>query len=55
MLRCASSCVIAAYVKIRLIPHDSRALPEPARAKAGGAFYEAVGPVVFYVLRVREE
>jgi hypothetical protein len=28
--------------KVRLIPHDLRALPEPAPAKAGGAFYEAV-------------
>jgi hypothetical protein len=27
MLRCASSLVIAAYTKVRLIPHDSRALP----------------------------
>jgi hypothetical protein len=27
MLRCASSFVIAAYAKVRLIPQDSRALP----------------------------
>jgi hypothetical protein len=27
MLRCASSFVVAAYVKVRLIPHDLRALP----------------------------
>jgi hypothetical protein len=27
MLRCASSFVIAAYTKIRLIPQDSRVLP----------------------------
>jgi hypothetical protein len=27
MLRCASSFVIAAYGKVRLIPQDSRALP----------------------------
>jgi hypothetical protein len=27
MLRCASSLVIAAYGKVRLIPQDSRALP----------------------------
>jgi hypothetical protein len=27
MLRCASSFVIAAYTKVRLIPQDSRALP----------------------------
>jgi hypothetical protein len=27
MLRCASPFVIAAYVYVRLIPHDSRALP----------------------------
>src|SRR4030042_738308 len=27
MLRCASSFVIAAYATVRLIPHDSRALP----------------------------
>jgi hypothetical protein len=27
MLRCASSFVIAAYAKVRLIPHDFRALP----------------------------
>jgi hypothetical protein len=27
MLRCASSLVIAAYDKVRLIPQDSRALP----------------------------
>jgi len=27
MLRCASSFVIAAYTTVRLIPHDSRALP----------------------------
>jgi hypothetical protein len=27
MLRCASSFVIAAYGKVRRIPHDSRALP----------------------------
>jgi len=38
MLRCVSSFVIAAYVTVRLIPQDSRALPEPAPAKAGGLF-----------------
>jgi hypothetical protein len=27
MLRCASSLVAAAYVKVRLTPRDSRALP----------------------------
>jgi hypothetical protein len=27
MLRCAASFVIAAYVQVRLIPHDLRALP----------------------------
>jgi hypothetical protein len=27
MLRCASSFVIAAYTKVRLIPQNSRALP----------------------------
>ena len=27
MLRCASSLVTAAYEKVGLIPHDSRALP----------------------------
>jgi len=27
MLRCASSFVITAYAKVRLIPQDSRALP----------------------------
>jgi hypothetical protein len=27
MLRCASSFVIAAYITVRLIPQDSRALP----------------------------
>jgi hypothetical protein len=27
MLRCAASLVIAAYDKVRLIPHDLRALP----------------------------
>jgi hypothetical protein len=27
MLRCVSSFVIAAYVKVRLTPQDSRALP----------------------------
>jgi len=27
MLRCASSFVTAAYEKVGLIPHDSRALP----------------------------
>jgi hypothetical protein len=27
MLRCASSLVIAAYAKVRLIPQDSHALP----------------------------
>jgi hypothetical protein len=27
MLRCASSFVIEAYAKVRLIPQDSRALP----------------------------
>jgi len=27
MLRCAASFVIAAYVKVRLIPQDLRALP----------------------------
>jgi hypothetical protein len=27
MLRCASSFVIAAYAKVRLIPQDLRALP----------------------------
>jgi hypothetical protein len=27
MLRCAASLVIAAYVKVRLIPRDLRALP----------------------------
>jgi hypothetical protein len=26
LLRCASSCVIAAYLYVRLIPQDSRAL-----------------------------
>jgi hypothetical protein len=29
MRRCASSFVIAAYAKVRLIPQDSRALPAP--------------------------
>jgi hypothetical protein len=42
MLRCASSFVIAAYVYVLFIPQDLRALPQPAPAKAGGAFYEAV-------------
>jgi hypothetical protein len=28
MLRCAVSCVIAAYDKVRLIPQDLRALPQ---------------------------
>jgi hypothetical protein len=27
MFRCASSFIIAAYLYVRLIPHDSRALP----------------------------
>jgi len=27
MLRCASSFVIAAHAHVRIIPHDSRALP----------------------------
>jgi hypothetical protein len=27
MLRCASLLVIAAYLKVRLTPHNSRALP----------------------------
>jgi len=31
-----------AYIDVRLTPQDSRALPEPAPAKAGGAFYGAV-------------
>src|SRR4030065_2853715 len=35
MLRCASSFVIAAYAKVRLIPQDSCALP-------ADFFYEAV-------------
>jgi len=47
MLRCAASFVVAAYVQIRLTPQDLRALPEPAPAKAGGAFYEAVEPEQF--------
>jgi hypothetical protein len=38
MPRCASSFVIAAYRKVRLIPLESRALPESAPAKAGGLF-----------------
>jgi len=48
MLRCASSFVIAAYEKVRLTPQDLRALPEPAPAKAGGAFYEAVEFGMFF-------
>ena len=42
MLRSASSFVIEAYVKVRLNPQDSHALPQPAPAKAGGALCEAV-------------
>jgi hypothetical protein len=49
MLRCAASFVIATYVQVLLIPQDSHALPEPAPAKAGGAFYAAV---VFNFLQV---
>jgi hypothetical protein len=42
MLRCATSFVIAAYVHVRIIPQDFRALSQPAPAKAGGDFYEAI-------------
>jgi hypothetical protein len=38
MLRCAASFVIAAYVKVRLTPHDLRALPAEL-------FYEAVNNI----------
>jgi len=54
MLRCASSFPrlrggrLAAYIGVRLIPQDSRALPEPAPAKAGGAFYGAVEFGLFF-------
>jgi len=47
MLRCASSFVIAAYAKVRLIPQDLRALPaelftKPSKIKAFATFYEPV-------------
>jgi hypothetical protein len=43
MLRCAASFVIAAYVKVRLIPHDLRALPaELFTQPSFSAFYEFV-------------
>jgi len=47
MLRCASSFVIAAYAKVRLIPQDSRALPADflrsrPQFKAFETFYESV-------------
>jgi hypothetical protein len=47
MLRCASSLVIAAYGKVRLIPLDSRALPagflrSHPLFKAFATFYENV-------------
>jgi hypothetical protein len=47
MLRCASSFVIAAYDKVRLIPQDSRALPAAflrsrPKFKTFATFYEVV-------------
>jgi hypothetical protein len=47
MLRCASSFVIAAYVTVRLIPQDSRALPAAflrsrLQFKIFATFYENV-------------
>ena len=63
MLRCASSFVIAAYGKVRLIPQDSRALPAAfLRSRpiftAFKTFYEVVflhvndipGALLFYLL-----
>jgi hypothetical protein len=55
MLRCASSFVIAAYAKIRLIPQDSRALPANfLRSRpifeTFKTLYEAVGREAFGLL-----
>jgi hypothetical protein len=45
MLRCAASFVIAAYLKVRLIPQDLRALPaelftKPSKWAYFSTFYE---------------
>jgi hypothetical protein len=45
MLRCAASLVIAAYAKVRLVPHDLRALPaelftQPSHSAHFLNFYE---------------
>jgi hypothetical protein len=53
MLRCAASFVIAAYAQVRLIPHDLRALPQPAPAEAGEAFYKTVPFSMFLPLFTR--
>src|SRR4030043_951574 len=47
MLRCASPFVIAAYVTVRLIPQDSRALPADflrsrPKFKTFATFYESI-------------
>ena len=48
MLRCAASFVVAAYAKVRLTPHDLRALPAEL-------FFEAVVlGSLFDFLRVRQ-
>jgi hypothetical protein len=47
MLRCASSFVIAAYVRVRLIPQDSRALPlelftKPSTSPSSLIYYDII-------------
>jgi hypothetical protein len=47
MLRCAASLVTAAYAKVRLIPHDLRALPaelftQPSFSAHFLTFYEFI-------------
>jgi hypothetical protein len=55
MLRCAASFVIAAYEKVRLIPHDLRALPveflvQPSNRDSFLTFHESIKIDVIFML-----